>query len=106
MDAADGMTGGGGDTAVSDAAAADPTPVSDAAPVDPASPPVDAQTTDPNDPSSALEAAMKAELGEDAPAEAQPQVDQTEIPEAFQQALSLSPFVTEPARNSHKRLWK
>src|SRR4051812_24380664 len=78
------------------APAADPTPASDPAPVssdpipvsDPAAPPA----SDPNDPLSALEEAMKAQLGSDpAPTDpnAPPVSDPGAIPEQFQAALEI-----------------
>lgn len=96
MDAADGVSGGGS------AAVADAPAVSEAAPVsDPVAatsdPVADVVPSDPNDPMTALEAAMAAELGEDAPVDpAAPVAEQPQVPDAFQQALTISEFVKSP----------
>lgn len=90
LDAADGLSGGGG-TAVVDAHAADPVPSSD--PVDPIADPA---PSDPSDPYATLEAAMAAELGDD-PAPVDPATPEPPaVPEAFQQALAISEFVKSP----------
>ena len=61
--------------------------------------PVTPAPVDPNDPMVALQAAMDAQLGTDTPADpnaAPPEGTTPEIPEAFQQALTISEFVTTP----------
>lgn len=96
MDPADGLSGGGGGEAPP--VSADPVPSADPTPVstDPA-PAVDPTPTDPNDPMSALEAAMAAELSEDpAPVDPAAPVDPVAVPDAFRQALSISEFVKGP----------
>ena len=69
---------------------------------------------DPSDPYALLDAAMKAELGDDAPAEAViPPVEgeQQAIPEAFQQALTISEYVksaenVQQAVRAADEVWK
>jgi hypothetical protein len=85
------------------APAADPAPPGDPIPVSgdpaPASDPAAPPASDPNDPLSALEEAMKAQLGSDlAPTDpnAPPVSDPGAIPEQFQAALEISPFVSTP----------
>ena len=68
-------------------------------PVASADPAAGSVATDPNDPYSLLESAMTAELGDepDAPAPDAPvEGQQLAVPEAFQQALTISEFVKSP----------
>jgi hypothetical protein len=111
LDPVDSGAGGSGaaapsaDPAPAPVAAADPAPAAAAPAADPAAPAADpaAPAADPNDPYALLEAAMRAELGEVAPAAPKPgepgapaEGEQPPVPEAFAPALEISSFVKSP----------
>lgn len=96
MEGADGLSGGGG-TVDAAPVSTDPAPSSDPAPVTTDPVVTDPAISDPNDPMTALEAAMAAELGDDPPpVDPAAPVDPVAVPDAFKQALTISEFVKGP----------
>lgn len=95
MEAADGLSGGGGAAVVDAPAVSESAPVS-ADPVAPSDSVADPIPSDPNDPMAALEAAMASDLGDDAPVDPAAPVETPAVPEAFQQVLGISEFVKSP----------
>jgi len=65
-------------------------------PAIPPAPPAEPPPVDPNDPMAALQAAMDAQLGKDEPVAPPAAGEPAAIPEAFQQALAISPYVQTP----------